>query len=330
MWVELLVIGIKLAVVLAALLTTVPIMVWVERRASALMQDRLGPNRVGPFGLFQPVVDAVKLITKEDLIPRDVSRFLYILAPVVALTVALSTFIAVPFGSDTGLELFGHAVRGFIVAPNLNIGVLYIFAIASLAVYATVLAGWASNNKYSLYGGIRASAQTISYELAMTISVVGVLMASSSLHLHQVVEAQTGTWLGRAAALERLHPAARRDHLHGRGLRRDQPHPVRPARGRGRAGLRLPHRVLLDEVCRLLHGRVRAHDRGFGADDRALLRRLDPALDRPRVRGVARRPALDRASSAPRSRSSCSSSSGSAGRCRGSGSTSSWPSAGRS
>ena len=196
MWVEVLVIGIKLAVVLAALLTTVPIMVWVERRASALMQDRLGPNRVGPFGLFQPVIDAVKLITKEDLIPKNVNRFLFILAPVVALTVALSTFIAVPFGSDAGLELFGHAVRGFIVAPDLNIGILYVFAIASLAVYATVLAGWSSNNKYSLYGGLRASAQTISYELAMTISVVGVLMASSSLHLHQVVEAQTGTWLG--------------------------------------------------------------------------------------------------------------------------------------
>ena len=196
MWVELLVIGIKLAVVLAALLTTVPIMVWVERRASALMQDRLGPNRVGPFGLFQPVVDAVKLIIKEDLIPANVSRFLFILAPVVALTVALSTFIAVPFGNDSGLELFGHALRGFIVAPDLNIGILYIFAIASLAVYATVLAGWSSNNKYSLYGGIRASAQTVSYELAMTISVVGVLMASSSLHLHQVVESQAGTWLG--------------------------------------------------------------------------------------------------------------------------------------
>ena len=196
MWVELLVIGIKLAAVLAALLTAVPIMVWVERRASALMQDRLGPNRVGPFGLFQPVIDAVKLITKEDLIPSNVSRFLYLLAPAMALTVALSTFIAVPFGNDSGLELFGHPVRGFIVAPDLNIGVLYIFAISSLAVYATVLAGWSSNNKYSMLGGIRASAQTISYELAMTISVVGVLMASSSLHLHPVVESQAGTWLG--------------------------------------------------------------------------------------------------------------------------------------
>jgi NADH-quinone oxidoreductase subunit H len=196
MWAEAAVIGIKLAVVLGALLTSVPIMVWVERRGSALIQDRLGPNRVGPFGLLQPVVDAVKLITKENLIPAETSRLLYMLAPVIALVVALSTAIAVPFGADSGLTIAGHAIRGFIVAPDLNIGVLYIFAIASLGVYATVLAGWASNNKYSLYGGIRASAQTISYELAMTISVVGVLMAAGSLHLQAVVESQSGTWLG--------------------------------------------------------------------------------------------------------------------------------------
>jgi NADH-quinone oxidoreductase subunit H len=195
MWAEVVVIGIKLAFVLAALLLSVPIMVWVERRGSALIQDRLGPNRVGPYGLLQPVVDAVKLMTKENLIPENVNRFLYVLAPAIALTVALSTAIAVPFGSDSGLELFGHAIQGFIVAPNLNIGILYIFAIASLSVYATVLAGWSSNNKYSLYGGIRASAQTVSYELAMTISVVGVLMAAGSLHLHDVVQAQSGTWL---------------------------------------------------------------------------------------------------------------------------------------
>lgn len=196
MWAELVVIGIKLAILLAVLLTSVPVMVWVERRGSALIQDRLGPNRVGPFGLLQPVVDAVKLITKENLIPQEVNRFLFILAPAMSLTIALSTAIAVPFGNDPDLEIFGQPIRGFIVAPDLNIGILYIFAIASLGVYATVLAGWSSNNKYSLYGGIRASAQTISYELAMTISVVGVLMTAGSLHLHQVVEVQTGTWLG--------------------------------------------------------------------------------------------------------------------------------------
>jgi NADH-quinone oxidoreductase subunit H len=190
------VIGVKLGFVLAVMLTTVPIMVWVERRGSALIQDRLGPNRVGPFGLLQPVIDVVKLLTKENLRPAGVQTFLYLLAPAIAIAISLSTFIAVPFARDSGLTVFGHAVDGFIVAPDLNIGVLYIFAIASLAVYSLVLAGWASNNKYSLYGGIRASAQAISYELAMTIAVVGVLMSAGSLHLGEIVEAQSGTWLG--------------------------------------------------------------------------------------------------------------------------------------
>lgn len=196
MWAELAVVGIKLAFVLAVMLTTVPIMVWVERRGSALIQDRLGPNRVGPFGLLQPVIDVVKLLTKENLRPDGAQTFLYLLAPVIAIAVSLSTFIAVPFGKDSGLELFGRPVDGFIVAPNLNIGILYIFAIASLAVYPVVLAGWSSNNKFALYGGIRASAQAISYELAMTVAVVGVLMSAGSLNLQNIVDAQTGTWLG--------------------------------------------------------------------------------------------------------------------------------------
>jgi len=196
MWVELATIGIKLAIVVGVLLTTVPIMVWVERRGSALIQDRLGPNRVGPFGLLQPVVDAVKLITKENLVPTGVNTFLYVLAPAIALSVALTTFIVIPFGYDSGLTLFGYPVDGFVVAPALNIGVLYIFAVASLSVYSLVLAGWASNNKYSLFGGIRASAQMISYELAMTVSVVGVLMAAGSLRLDTVVLQQSSTWFG--------------------------------------------------------------------------------------------------------------------------------------
>jgi len=199
MWAEILVVVIKVVVVSSVLLTLVPVMVWVERRGAAMIQDRLGPNRVGPFGLLQPIVDAIKLITKEDLTPKDikgVDRLLYLLAPGIALIVAISVFIAVPFGFDPGLELFGHAIDGFIVAPNLNLGVLYMFAIASLGVYSLVLAGWSSNNKYSLMGGIRASAQMISYELAMTISVVGVLMATGSFGLQDVVLHQSGTWLG--------------------------------------------------------------------------------------------------------------------------------------
>jgi len=195
-WAEVAVVGVKLVFVLVVMLTTVPIMVWVERRGSALIQDRLGPNRVGPFGLLQPVIDVVKLLTKENLRPEGVHTLLYLLAPAIAIAISLSTFIAVPFARDSGLTIFGQPVGGFIVAPNLNIGVLYIFAIASLAVYSVVLAGWSSNNKFSLYGGLRASAQAISYELAMTIAVVGVLMSAGSLHLQQIVDSQTGTWLG--------------------------------------------------------------------------------------------------------------------------------------
>jgi NADH-quinone oxidoreductase subunit H len=195
-WTEMVLVGVKLAFVLAVMLTTVPIMVWVERRGSALIQDRLGPNRVGPFGLLQPVIDVVKLLTKENLRPEGVSTFLFVLAPAMAIAISLSTFIAIPFAQDADLEVFGTPVDGFIVAPDLNIGLLYIFAIASLGVYPVILAGWASNSKYSLYGGIRASAQAISYELAMTIAVVGVLMSAGSLHLQQVVDAQAGSWFG--------------------------------------------------------------------------------------------------------------------------------------
>ena len=196
MWADLTVISVKLVFGLVVLLTTVPIMVWVERRGSALIQDRLGPNRVGPFGLYQPVIDVVKLLTKEVITPAGVKPLLYILAPVIAVVVALSTFIAIPIGKDTGLEVFGYPVDGLIVAPDLNIGLLYIFAISSLAVYSVLLAGWSSDNKYSLLGGIRASAQAISYELAMTISIVGVLMSAGSLHLQQIVDAQGGVWMG--------------------------------------------------------------------------------------------------------------------------------------
>ncbi len=199
MWADLVVTVIKVVVVSTVLLTGVPIMVWVERRGSAMIQDRLGPNRVGPMGLLQPVVDAIKLMTKEDLTPSGVqgtNRLLYLLAPAIALVVAVSTFIVVPFGYDPGLELFGHPIGGFIVAPDLNLGILYLFAVGSLGVYALVLAGWGSNNKYSLLGGIRASAQMISYELAMVISVVGVLMVTGSFSLNDVVLHQAGTWFG--------------------------------------------------------------------------------------------------------------------------------------
>ena len=191
MWVELAVTVVKLLVVAVALLTAVPVMVWVERRGAAFIQDRLGPNRVGPMGLLQPIVDAVKLFFKEDVTPAQANKGLYYLAPMISLGVALVTFVVIPFSAPVDLTVFGAPFKGLLVASQLNVGVLYLLALSSMGVYGIVLAGWSSNNKYSLLGGLRSSAQMISYELAMTMAVLGVLMATGSLRLDRVVEFQS-------------------------------------------------------------------------------------------------------------------------------------------
>jgi NADH-quinone oxidoreductase subunit H len=192
MWAEFAVVALKVVVGAVILLTSVPIMVWVERRGAAFIQDRLGPNRVGPMGLFQPVIDVVKLLFKEHITPKSVHKGLYVLAPMIALTVSLVTFIVIPFGAGSDLTLFGVPFGGFTPAAGLEVGVLYLLALSSLGVYGIVLAGWSSNNKYSLLGGLRSSAQLISYELAMTVSVLGVLLATGSLRLDDVVARQQG------------------------------------------------------------------------------------------------------------------------------------------
>jgi NADH-quinone oxidoreductase subunit H len=179
--------AIKLAVVLGILLNVVPVMVWVERRGSALMQDRPGPNRLGPLGLFQALADALKFMFKEDLTPSAVDRPLYLMAPVLGLLPALTTFCVIPFGPE--VVLHNHIVQ-MVIAPA-QTGVLLFLALASLGVYSLVMAGYASNNKYSLLGSIRASAQLISYELALTLAVVAVVIPVSSFQLSDVVDYQT-------------------------------------------------------------------------------------------------------------------------------------------
>jgi NADH-quinone oxidoreductase subunit H len=179
----------KIAIVVGALLNVTPIMVWVERRGSALIQDRPGPNRVGPFGLFQSFADAIKFFLKEDIVPRDAHKWLYTMAPMMGLLPALTTIAVVPWGRP--FRLPGGRLFEPIVA-DVNVGILVIFALASLGVYGIVTAGWASNNKYSLFGGIRASAQMISYELSLTLAAISVLMAAGSLRLTDVVWRQTG------------------------------------------------------------------------------------------------------------------------------------------
>ncbi len=184
---------VKMVVWIAVLLNVTPIMVWVERRGSALIQDRPGPNRVGPLGLFQALADAAKFIFKEDVIPSQVDRTLYLLAPLLALIPALTTYVVLPFGPP--VTLHGHTVN--LVVTTADTGVLLLLALASLGVYSLVMAGYSANNKYSLMGAVRASSQMISYELALTLSVVAVLMPVHSFRLDQVVAYQHhGTWLG--------------------------------------------------------------------------------------------------------------------------------------
>jgi NADH-quinone oxidoreductase subunit H len=167
-------------------------LVWVERRMAALIQDRPGPNRVGPFGLMQSPADILKLFTKEDVVPAATDKLLFLLAPAIAVFAALSTFAVIPYGAT--LQIGGRQIP--LLGSDASIGVLYVFAITSLSVYAVVLAGWSSNNKFSLMGGIRSSAQLISYELAMTTAGAGVILAAASFRLNDIITSQQATWLG--------------------------------------------------------------------------------------------------------------------------------------
>ncbi len=173
------------------LLTGVPIATWIERRGAAFIQDRVGPNRIPLFGLrnagiLQPVADALKLLVKEDFLPARADRFLYFLAPIISMLPPLLTFAVIPFG-DT-VVIGSYAIR--LQVADLNVGILFIFAIASLGVYGIVLGGWASNNKYSLLGGLRSSAQMISYEISMGLSIIGILIVFESVRLNDIVRMQ--------------------------------------------------------------------------------------------------------------------------------------------
>ncbi len=182
---------VKLGVVVGVLFSTVSVLTWVERRLSAVIQDRWGPNRVGPFGLFQPIADGIKFIMKQDITPADAHKPLYTLAPALALVPALCAFAVVPFGPK--IEIFGREVS--LVIVDIGSGLLFAFAAASLGVYGIVCAGWASRNKYSLMGALRSSAQMVSYELALTLSVMGVLLVCGTLRPTAIVEGQEGWFL---------------------------------------------------------------------------------------------------------------------------------------
>lgn len=170
-----------IAAVLLSLLTIASMLIWYERRLLALWQDRYGPNRVGPFGLLQVIADMLKIFTKEDWIPPFADRKVFVIAPMIIMGSVLMSFAVVPFGP------------GFVVV-DLNIGLLFFLAMSSMGVYSVALAGWSSNNKYALLGGLRAAAQMVSYEVFMGMSLMGVVMLAGSFKLSDIVEAQNGMW----------------------------------------------------------------------------------------------------------------------------------------
>ena len=172
----------EITTIIALLIPIAAMLVWVERRMIGIWQDRCGPNRVGPFGVLQSLADLLKILGKEDWIPPFSDRLVFVLAPVIGAMCVLMSFAVVPFSPSIGVS-------------DLNIGLLFFLAMASLAVYSVVLAGWASNSKYALLGGMRAAAQTVSYEVFMGLSVMGVVLLTGSFNLREIVLAQVDGWL---------------------------------------------------------------------------------------------------------------------------------------
>lgn len=181
---------VKMFVIFGAVMLTMTYITLAERKILGYMQIRPGPNRVGPWGLLQPIADGIKLFLKEDIIPDKASKVVFVIAPAMALIPAVMTLAVIPFGP--AVTIMGRQVD--IYMADVNIGILYIFAVSSIGVYGIVLAGWSSESKYSLLGGLRSSAQMISYELSMGFALVGVIMMSQSLSMVKIIEAQKGVW----------------------------------------------------------------------------------------------------------------------------------------
>jgi NADH-quinone oxidoreductase subunit H len=191
-WLYILASVIKSAVLLGVLLTAVAYTVWLERKVVGHMQNRWGPTRVGPFGLLQPAADGIKFLFKEDLTPPHVYKPLFLAAPLIAVIFALTSISVIPFGNS--ITIGGYSIP--LQVTDVNIGLLLILGVTSMGVYGVALAGWSSNNKYSLLGGLRASAQMVSYEISLSLSLVGVLIMAGSFSLRDIVNAQGGRFWG--------------------------------------------------------------------------------------------------------------------------------------
>ena len=183
---------IKIVLVVFVLLTAVAYSVLMERKVVGHMQNRWGPSRVGPFGIWQPLADGLKFIFKEDLTPPYVYKPLYLLAPIISVTMALTSIAVIPFGP----WISAGSIHTPLQIADVNIGLLIVLGVTSIGVYGIALAGWSSNSKYSLLGSLRASAQMVSYEIALGLSLIGVLILAGSFSLRDIVDAQSGTWFG--------------------------------------------------------------------------------------------------------------------------------------
>ena len=260
---------VKIAIVLNATLVAVTYMVLLERKVIAWAQSRLGPMRVGPYGILQPVADAVKLMIKEDITPVRADKWVFTAAPIISMVPALIVYAVIPFGPE--VSLFGRRVTLYIT--DVNIGLLYIVSVASIGVYGLILAGYASNSKYPLLASLRASAQLISYEVAVTLTLVSVIMMAGTLSM---VEHRARA--GEPARLVRLRAAGRvRDLVHRRP-RGDQPLPVRFAGSGAGADRRVSHRIQRHAVRAVLPRRIREHDRRLVGRDDAVFRRVAAAV----------------------------------------------------